>query len=50
MVSNHKDPRPTAEAAGLPFVHVAVTPASKPDAEARLLQLVDECFPERATG
>ncbi len=31
-----------AESAGLPFVHVPVTPESKPEAEARLLQLVDE--------
>ena len=31
-----------AEAAGLPFVHIPVTPATKPQAEARLLELVDE--------
>jgi formyltetrahydrofolate deformylase len=42
VVSNHEDLRPMAEAAGLPFVHVPVTPATKPDAEARLLELVDE--------
>jgi len=42
VVSNHEDLRPMAEAAGLPFVHVPVTPSTKPDAEARLLQLVDE--------
>ncbi|MEJ3659191.1 formyltetrahydrofolate deformylase [Actinomycetes bacterium KLBMP 9759] len=42
VVSNHQDLRPMAEAAGLPFVHVPVTPATKPDAEARLLALVDE--------
>lgn len=42
VVSNHEDLRPMAEAAGLPFVHVPVTPATKPEAEARLLELVDE--------
>ena len=42
VVSNHEDLRPMAEAAGLPFVHVPVTPATKADAEARLLELVDE--------
>ena len=42
VVSNHQDLRPMAEAAGLLFVHVPVTPATKPAAEARLLQLVDE--------
>jgi formyltetrahydrofolate deformylase len=42
VVSNHEDLRPMAEAAGLPFVHVPVTPATKHDAEARLLELVDE--------
>ena len=31
-----------AEAAGLPFVHVPVTPGTKREAEARLLELVDE--------
>ena len=42
VVSNHEDLRPMAEAAGLPFVHVPVTPATKRQAEARLLELVDE--------
>ena len=42
VVSNHEDLRPRAEAAGLPFVHVPVTPATKADAEARLLELIDE--------
>jgi formyltetrahydrofolate deformylase len=41
VVSNHDDLRPMAEAAGLPFLHVPVTPATKADAEARLLELVD---------
>jgi formyltetrahydrofolate deformylase len=42
VVSNHEDLRPMAEAAGLPFVHVPVTPDTKAQAEARLLELVDE--------
>ncbi|RZU31051.1 formyltetrahydrofolate deformylase [Blastococcus saxobsidens] len=43
VVSNHEDLRPMAEAAGLPFFHVPVTPATKAAAEARLLELVDAC-------
>jgi formyltetrahydrofolate deformylase len=42
VVSNHEDLRPMAEAAGLPFLHVPVTPATKRQAEARLLELVEE--------
>jgi formyltetrahydrofolate deformylase len=42
VVSNHEDLRAMAEAAGLSFVHIPVTPDSKPAAEARLLELVDE--------
>ncbi|MEJ8278613.1 formyltetrahydrofolate deformylase [Pseudonocardia spirodelae] len=42
VVSNHEDLRPMAEAAGLPFVHVPVTAGTKPEAEARLLSLVEE--------
>jgi formyltetrahydrofolate deformylase len=42
IVSNHEDLRPMAEAAGLPFFHVPVTPESKPHAEQRLLEIVDE--------
>ncbi|GAA4524745.1 formyltetrahydrofolate deformylase [Amycolatopsis samaneae] len=42
VVSNHEDLRPMAEAAGVPFAHVPVTPGSKPEAERRLLELVDE--------
>ncbi|WP_299038596.1 formyltetrahydrofolate deformylase [uncultured Pseudokineococcus sp.] len=42
VVSNHEDLRPMAEAAGLPFHHVPVTPATKPEAEAELLRLVEE--------
>jgi formyltetrahydrofolate deformylase len=42
VVSNHEDLRPMAEAAGLPFIHVPVTAETKPEAEARLLELVAE--------
>ena len=42
VVSNHEDLRPMAEAADLPFVHVPVTPDTKADAEAALLDLVRE--------
>jgi len=41
VVSNHEDLRPMAEAAGLPFVHLPVTPGTKRAAEARLLELVE---------
>lgn len=42
VVSNHETHRAMAEAAGLPFVHLPVTPETKQDAERRLLELVDE--------
>lgn len=42
VVSNHENLRPMAEAAGLPFVHVPVTPTTKREAEVRLLELVTE--------
>jgi formyltetrahydrofolate deformylase len=42
VVSNHDDLRPMAEAGGLPFFHVPVSPATKKEAETRLLDLVDE--------
>ncbi|MDN3024091.1 formyltetrahydrofolate deformylase [Streptomyces sp. S.PB5] len=42
VVSNHPDLGPLADAAGLPFEHVPVSAATKPQAEARLLELVDE--------
>jgi formyltetrahydrofolate deformylase len=42
VVSNHEDLRPMAEAAGLPFFHVPVTPSTKQHAERRLLELMDE--------
>ena len=42
VVSNHPDCGPLAERHGLPFVHVPVTPAAKPEAERRLLELIAE--------
>jgi hypothetical protein len=42
VVTNREDLRPMAEAAGLRFVHIPMTPATKPQAEARLLELVDQ--------
>jgi formyltetrahydrofolate deformylase len=41
IVSNHRDFEPVADANGIPFHHVPVTPESKPEAEAQLLDLVD---------
>lgn len=41
VVSNHEDLRPMAEAAGLPYHHVPVDPTTKPQAEERLLELVE---------
>jgi len=41
VVSNHQDLRPMAESAGLPFLHIPVTPETKPEAEARLLRAVE---------
>ncbi|MCO4239366.1 formyltetrahydrofolate deformylase [Pseudarthrobacter raffinosi] len=42
VVSNHEDLRAMAESAGLTFIHVPVTAGTKPEAEARLLELVAE--------
>jgi formyltetrahydrofolate deformylase len=42
VVSNHETHRAMAEAAGLPFVYIPVTPETKQDAERRLLELVEE--------
>lgn len=42
VVSNHETHRAMAEAAGIPFIHLPVTPETKLDAERRLLELVDE--------
>ena len=42
VVSNHEDLRPMAEAANLPFIHVPVTAATKPEAEQRLVEITQE--------
>jgi formyltetrahydrofolate deformylase len=42
IVSNHETCRPLAERYGLPYHHIPVTAATKPEAERRLLALVDE--------
>ncbi|GHG87683.1 formyltetrahydrofolate deformylase [Streptomyces lanatus] len=41
VVSNHRDHEALVTWHGIPFFHVPVTAATKPDAEARLLELVD---------
>ncbi|MFJ3304165.1 formyltetrahydrofolate deformylase [Streptomyces sp. NPDC086549] len=42
VASNHPDLEPLATAEGVPFEHVPVTAGTKPQAEARLLALVEE--------
>jgi formyltetrahydrofolate deformylase len=42
VVSNHDDLRPIVERHGLTFVHIPVTAATKPAAEAQLMALVEE--------
>ncbi|HTZ24435.1 MAG TPA: formyltetrahydrofolate deformylase [Streptosporangiaceae bacterium] len=42
IVSNHETCRPLAERYGLPYHHIPVTTATKPEAERRLLDMVDE--------
>jgi formyltetrahydrofolate deformylase len=42
IVSNHTDLAPMAEFYGIPFVHLPVTFATKAEAEAKLLALVEE--------
>ncbi|MFJ6312017.1 formyltetrahydrofolate deformylase [Pseudarthrobacter oxydans] len=42
VVSNHTDHQALVEWHGIPFFHVPVTADTKPEAEARLLELVDE--------
>ncbi|MGW5662235.1 formyltetrahydrofolate deformylase [Streptomyces sp. NPDC003758] len=42
IVSNHRDFEALAETYGIPFHHVPVTKETKPEAEARLLELVRE--------
>ena len=42
VVSNHPDLKPLADAHGVPFHHWPVTPATKPQQEARILQVVQD--------
>ena len=42
VVSNHRDHEALVEWHKIPFYHVPVTPDTKPAAEARLLELIDE--------
>ena len=42
IVSNHRDFEALAASYGVPYHHMPVTPETKPDAEARLLDLIDE--------
>ena len=42
IVSNHEGARRIAEHEGIPFVHLPVTPETKPQQEAALLDLVEE--------
>ncbi len=39
VASNHKDAKPLADAAGLPYHHIPITAETKPEAEAALRQL-----------
>src|SRR5438067_13374699 len=41
VVSNHVTLQPTATRHNLPFFHLALTPANKPEQERRLLELID---------
>jgi formyltetrahydrofolate deformylase len=42
VVSNHPDAEPLVRSHGLDFLHLPVTPETKPEAEAELLRLVDK--------
>jgi formyltetrahydrofolate deformylase len=42
VVSNHPDLQREVEGFGLPYRHIPVTPETKPEAEAELLELVDQ--------
>ena len=42
VVSNHDTLRGLVESHGIEFVHVPVTPTTKPEAEARLFELIDQ--------
>ncbi|MDN3523885.1 formyltetrahydrofolate deformylase [Halomonas sabkhae] len=42
VVSNHEDLREIVEREGIPFMHLPVTPETKPQQEARLMEIVEE--------
>jgi formyltetrahydrofolate deformylase len=42
VVSNHADAEPLVRSYGLDFRHIPVTPETKPEAEAQLMELVDD--------
>ncbi|MFE4079165.1 formyltetrahydrofolate deformylase [Paenarthrobacter sp. YIM B13468] len=42
IASNHTTLQPVAEANGIPFIHIPVTPENKHEAEAKLLALIGE--------
>ncbi|MEK9646365.1 MAG: formyltetrahydrofolate deformylase [Alphaproteobacteria bacterium] len=42
IVSNHPDAKPLADAAGIPYHHIPVTKDTKPEAEAKLWDLIGE--------
>jgi formyltetrahydrofolate deformylase len=42
IVSNHEDMRPLAERHGIPYIHIPVTPDTKPAAERKLLEVVKD--------
>ena len=42
VVSNHPDLEPMVRAYGIPFEHVPVTPETKPQAEARMFELIEQ--------
>jgi formyltetrahydrofolate deformylase len=46
VVSNHLDHQGIVKWHGIPFVHVPVTAATKPQAEATLLEMVEKCDAE----
>jgi formyltetrahydrofolate deformylase len=46
VVSNHPTLQPTAARHNLPFFHLPVTPANKPEQECRLMELVDSTHTE----
>lgn len=46
IISNHPDFRPLAENHGIPFHHVPVTADTKPQAEAKQLEIIERCGAE----